>query len=448
MANLLERAESYESASPHFPLISRSVAEKSLPRLAAMTLFSDKSYLRMHPDVGAHGIDPYFHALFYGAAEGRALFDREQVARSLGRASIFLDDQATPPPTYGSLDDHFSAFRKRVPAASIYVSSLGNIFMKEIAEDIAVDLRRAGIDVFIRDETSDMTQREPLSIVVAPHEFFTLGDGKSWMRDEVIESSFVYNTEQLQTPWFAKSLPAILASPGVFDISPQVAHLLGEAGLPAMHLEPGAALRTHWLEDADLDHPLVSALPARAKSSDFGLVPWSERPIDISFFGSESDRRESFLARNASVLAKFSAFIYCRRQSHGVIRDQSEGQSLTRIAGHVAGHSKISLNLHRDEFSYFEWHRIVRQGMASGSLVVTDPCLSHPRLKPGEHFFQEDVRHIPNLLEWLVFDVDGRNEAQRVLKNTARLLSNDEDNFVRTASILSFLEEHMDGVLR
>jgi len=412
-----------------------------------MKLFSDKDYYELHPDVAAQDIDAYFHAFCYGAVEGRSLFKREQVARSLGKTSIAAKigvSRAEAEAT--SFNDRSEVFRTRFPEASIYVSSLGNIFMKEIAEDLAIDLRRAGIDVSVRDEYSDSARMRPLSIVVAPHEFFTLGRGKTWMRDAVVSSSFMYNTEQLQTPWFAKSLPAILTCPGIFDISPQAARLFEDAGMPAMHLEPGAAVRTRWLEDEDFDHPLVSALPAKAKSVTFSHAAWDERPIDVSFFGSESARRESFLGRNASVFSKFSSFLYYRRQSHGPIRNHSDGSSLTRIAGHVSGHSKISLNIHRDEFSYFEWHRMVRQGMASGSLVVTDPCLPHPYLKPGQHFFQEELRHIPNLLEWLIFDASGQREALKVLKNASDLLSNSENDFTRTDTILSFLLDHQDRI--
>ncbi len=444
MANFPRPAVPEESASPHLPRISRSLAEKSVRRLAALTLFSEKDYCEMHPGAAAgNEFDACVHAFCHGAPQGGPLFNPEQIARSLALVSASLINESAPSKSFQARAE---AFRTRYPVASIYVSSLGNTFMKEIAGDLAVDLRRAGIDVSVRDENSDMAGLLPLSIVVAPHEFFTLGAGKDWMRDTVVSSSFVYNTEQMHTPWFAKALPAILASPGVFDISPQAARLFEGAGIPSMHLEPGAVLQTRWLEDVDLDHPLIDALPAEAKGLTFDPSGWVERPIDVSFFGSESARRESFFGRNASTFAKLSSFIYYRRQWHGPILDHTEGRSLTRIAGHVAGYSKISLNIHRDEFPYFEWHRMVRQGMGSGSLVVTDPCLPHPHLKPGEHFLQEEARHIPNLLEWLIFDADGQCEAGRVLKNTARLLSNDEANFVRTDSILSFLSKQMDGV--
>jgi hypothetical protein len=440
-------AKPEESASHYLPRFSSSLAEKSARRLAAMALFSEKDYHEMHPgaadgrDVGA-----FYHALCYGAPQGGPLFKPEQIARSLANASGSSIDEPLPSaPVVSSFHDRAEAFREQYPNATIYVSSLGNTFMKEIAGDLALDLRRAGMDVAVRDENSDIASMPPLSIVVAPHEFFTLGAGKEWMRDAVVSASFVYNTEQLHTPWFAKAMPAILASQGVFDISPQAARLFGEAGIPAMHLEPGATLQTRWLEDADMDHPLVDALPTNAKGQIFDPGAWIGRPIDVSFFGSESARRESFFGRNAATFAKLSSFIYYRRQWHGPILDYTEGRSLTRLAGHVAGYSKISLNIHRDEFPYFEWHRMVRQGMASGALVVTDPCLPHPHLRPGEHFFEEEARHIPNLLEWLIFDADGQRDAQRVLKNTADLLSSNEANLVRTDAILSFLSKQLGG---
>lgn len=448
MNRFSQAAKPEESASFHLPQFSRSLAEKCSPRLAAMALFSEEDYHEMHPGAAnGRGVDASYHALCYGAPQGGPLFKPEQIARSLAGASGSpLDEPSPAAPIASSFQDRAAAFRAQYPHASVYVSSLGNTFMKEIAGDLALDLRRAGMDVALRDENSDIANMPPLSIVVAPHEFFTLGAGKEWMRDAVISASFVYNTEQLHTPWFAKAMPAILASRGVLDISPQAASLFQKAGVPAMHLEPGAALQTRWLEDADMDHPLVDALPTDAKGQIFDPKAWTGRPIDVSFFGSESARRESFFGRNAPTFAKLSSFIYYRRQWHGPILDYTEGRSLTRIAGHVAGHSKISLNIHRDEFPYFEWHRMVRQGMASGALVVTDPCLPHPHLRPGEHFFEEEARHIPNLLEWLIFDADGQRDAQRVLNNTASLLSSNEANVARTDAVLSFLSEQLGGI--
>jgi hypothetical protein len=330
---------------------------------------------------------------------------------------------------------------KPFPTASVYVSSLGNVFMNDIAHDLANDLSRSGITVSIENETSALPSRAAPSIVVAPHEFFWLGRGTTWLRDDVLPHTFVYNTEQLHTPWFAKALLPILAAKGVLDMSPQVARLLREAGIRSMHFEPSSSLRTRWLEEADVAHPLVRALPREARRIEIDVDEWDNRPVDVSFFGTESSSRESFLAGNAERFAKWSSFIYYRRHSRGPITNSLHDRALTRIAGHVAGYSKISLNIHRDEFPFFEWHRIVRQCMASGSVVVSDPCLPHPQLKPGEHYFEEEPRQIPNLIDWLLRDTEGRREARRVRDNASEHLKRNRDRRVQVSELLRRLSE-------
>lgn len=54
---------------------------------------------------------------------------------------------------------------------------------------------------------------------------------------------------------------------------------------------------------------------------------------------------------------------------------------------------------------------MVRLGMCSGSLVVSDPCLPHPDFVANEHYLQENARYIPDLLEWLLKTEDGAREA-------------------------------------
>ena len=83
------------------------------------------------------------------------------------------------------------------------------------------------------------------------------------------------------------------------------------------------------------------------------------------------------------------------------------------------------LNIHRDDYGFFEWHRIVQQGMVGGSVVVTEPTLPHPLYKAGVHFFEETGRHIPNLLEWLFKSNDGQDAAGKVQRNIAAIAEAD-----------------------
>jgi hypothetical protein len=97
------------------------------------------------------------------------------------------------------------------------------------------------------------------------------------------------------------------------------------------------------------------------------------------------------------------------------------------------------LNIHRDDIPYFEWHRMVQQGMALGALVVSDGCLPHPHFKPNEHFLQDEVRQVPNLIEWVLNTPDGRIAAGRIVSNVERLFNDDDYRKAKTAALLHFL---------
>ena len=413
----------------------------AVTRLKRLEIFDAEDYLRRNPDVAAAGVDPYEHFIQSGALEGRGRVDPEDLARLMSGLTLFDHaGRALPPDLHddGDLPDLVAD----VNHIGIFVSTQGNVFMEDLADDLASDLRSAGVRVDVLDETSDIETRPPTCLFVAPHEFFTLGCGSDWVRTDVLSEGFMFGTEQVQTKWFNISLPFILMSRGMLDICPQTASLFERLDMAALHVLPGARHRPHALTERDRLHPLYGVLPPVARGNKDPVLPFAARPIDISFFGTSSPRRDAFFARNAAFFADYETFNYIRRPGRGPIRSGGEDGALTRLAGHVSGHSKITLNIHREEFGYFEWHRMVRLGMCSGSLVVSDPCLPHPDFVANEHYLQENARHIPDLLEWLLKTEDGAREANRVRENVDLLLTNSFETNHAVARMLRFFAHH------
>ncbi len=380
----------------------------AVSRLTRLPIYSDADYLKLNRDIVSADVTPSAHALVYGFPEGRAVFDKGAVARGLGRlAQVDVDADATVVET---------AQDALPPAVDVYFNSLGNGFIREIAEDLVASLVAAGINAKLLDQQSDINARAPASVIMAPHEFFHLGDGRKWARDDVIRQSFMFNTEQPQTIWFERGVPFMLMSLGVIDICSQIATMFGEAGLPALHFNPEVVATAEWLLPDDMDHPLVRVLPKAARAAPRPDTVFDRRPIDVSFFGGTSSHRETFFVRNARFLADYECFLYYRRFEGPHTNSKRDGV-LSRLGGHVTGHSKITLNIHRDDYGFFEWHRIVKLAMAGGSVVVTEPCLPHPIYKPDVHFFAETGRHMPDLLDWLLKSDEGRVRAEQVRSN-------------------------------
>ena len=413
----------------------------AVTRLRRFDLFDADDYLRRNPEVAAAGYDAHTHFIQSGALEGRGRVDPEELARVMSGFMLF-DHAVQALPPLEETAAVLSGLVADIPHVGIYVSSFGNMFMDEIAEDLAADLRSVGVTVDLLDENAAIDRRPPICLFVAPHEFFLLGRGPEWVRDDVFAGAVMFGTEQVQTTWFNLALPFILLSRAMLDICPQTAALFEHTGMAALHVLPGLRLQPHRLTDRDKQHPLFRVLPEAAQSEPDPQRPFLKRPIDIAFFGTSSPRRDQFFARNAAFLSDYETFNYCRRSDRGPILGNSEDGALTRLAGHVSGHSKITLNIHREEFGYFEWHRMVRLGMCSGSLVVSDPCLPHPNFVANEHYLQESARRIPDLLEWLLTTEDGNREAERVRANVDSLITNSLDRRHTMLQLLRFLSLH------
>ena len=394
---------------------SAASLRSGIDRLARFPMFSEQHYLDLNRDVAGGLLPPVHHAMVYGFAEGRSIMNKRKVSLELGLVSAEIP--AAPKKPVGL----------RVPPSRIgvYYNSLGNGFIREIAGDMVAWLHSAGLPGELLDESSSIEDRPACAIFVAPHEFFHLGDGRNWTLDEVVSQSFMLNTEQPQTLWFDRGMPFILMSRGVIDICVQNGCLFSQAGLPALHMnseiEP---VETHLLAE-DASHPLVRVLPPALRAPPPADTPFAERAFDLTFFGGSSGKRDAFFTRNAAFLSNYHNFLYYRRFEGPHTNSKRDGV-LGRLASHVTGHSKISLNIHRDEYGFFEWHRIVKIAMAGGAVVVSEPCLPHPLFKPNEHFFEETGRHMPDLIEWLIHSPEGRDKAEAVRRAASAKIYDEE----------------------
>lgn len=397
--------------------VGRENLLKAERRLRKFKFFDADEYLALNPDIIV--MDRAEHFMLYGSHEGRTVVSRKTIARQIGRSIDTMSKKASavrstvsrPPaePKLGSRN------------FGVYCNSLSNAFMHEIADDLADCLEAAGVDVRRLDEKADRRSRPDICIYVAPHEFFVLGDGPDWVADDVFRNAIAYNTEQPQTTWFWRGLPFALLSCGVVDMSWQAADAFAPA-MPAVHLFPGARVRSVSISPSDRAHPLLAGayqLNGVAQSSP--TEAFGARPLDIAFFGARSPMREHFFARNAEALSRFESVIYLRDDARPIAMNDGMG-NLSAVSNFISGNAKIVLSLHRDEFGYFEWHRMIRQGMALGSIVVSDICVDHPLLKAGRHFFMAEPRHIPQLLQWVLETPDGRVAAEAVRQNCFELL--------------------------
>lgn len=367
-------------------------------------LFDREAYVGRYPDVAKSGLDPLHHYMRYGIQAGFNCTSLGTIAR-LWR-EVLLEKPATP--STPALDNP-----GRYKAA-VYVSSLGNFFMTEIADVIMCGLREAGVEARRLSEKDTPLAGTTHHIVVAPHEFFVLGDGRKWATDDFVSRAVLFSTEQIQTQWFARSLVYLLRAKAVADMNQQTAAILRRGGVKAICVQPGHAI-TFAPFAAPVALPTSRALDSlspEVRTFDVTQSAFAARPIDLLFLGSTSPKREKHLAAFAPKLAKLNTFIYATRMTRPLTGEASPTAS-PEVTAALLQRSKILLNIHRDEYTYFEWWRLM-QAFWNRTLVVTEPCFPHPLYKPGIHYLEEAPRHLPHLVEWLVRTPEGQAKAEEI----------------------------------
>ncbi|HLZ72646.1 MAG TPA: hypothetical protein VKV26_22290 [Dehalococcoidia bacterium] len=238
-------------------LLQHFVAGGGSGGLAPHPLFESAAYLRANPDVAAAGMNPLTHYLRYGFREGRGpgrLFNprfyldahpdlprdsnplQHYVQRGLaeGRrgwsdadAEALLSAVTLNPGTARCL-----AYRGRprddANAADLpwqglrfglFASSDGNYFCTALRDLLADGLSRCGIAPLLLDERSQPPPDLSAYLVVAPDEFFTLGQGVSMAEAFPFTRTVLFNVAPLDALGFARSLTWFSRAAAVLDCS-------------------------------------------------------------------------------------------------------------------------------------------------------------------------------------------------------------------------------------
>ena len=283
----------------------------------------------------------------------------------------------------------------------MYASSLGNFFFRHIADRIAEGLRASGVRVYRLDQNSSRPPDTGADFFVAPHEFFHLGSGPTWRDLPALSGSVMLNTEQPGTSWYFLALRYADASTTLVDLSPQSALLLHDFGRSRSGYFPVGFLpaRLTAADKRPLDLAAVRGFEVQAASpskwSHRGVSEWRDRPIDVLFLGTLTPRRSQALGRLASTLARYKCFIHAPTGLGAPLTGEKRSIGMEESLL-LARNAKVMLNVHRDEFSYFEWHRVMMMGIEQGAIVLSEPCFPSPGVEPGRHFLASGVEEMPD----------------------------------------------------
>ena len=256
-------------------------------------------------------------------------------------------------------------------------------------------------------------------IIVAPHEFCVLGEGRGWSQ-QVLARSVPLNTEQWHTGWFTDALRFLRKAGRGLDINPTSASGLNAWGLPVAFL-PLVELEgsPYAIEQAPLSPDFAAARAIEPLTYPQNAA---ERAYDLLFIGASNQRRAQALGNLAPVLSDRTTFLHCP-QFNGPAREGDPDAMTTADAVQLARNARLLLNLHQGESRYFEWHRIYLLGIARGCVVLSEPCLANAWVIEGTHYIGCEADAMGEQIEWLLGTDEGAARCAQIAANCAELVA-------------------------
>lgn len=310
-------------------------------------------------------------------------------------------------------EQSFPALREKKVA--LYITSNGNYFFREILTYIQEGFSELGYSVVVKDEHDEFGGDFDWHIVVAPHEFFFIGDGWHFRDNPWPKNTIIVNLEQPHLSWFAQVEHCLPQAYAVWDINYESTQLLAQKHSRAMFVPLGYS---HSIEKKNIvmqlpQNQTTEMLDVVSMVGNFHIAAFAKRPIDICFIGVLSERRDKFFAEYGSLFTKYNCYFYFWNGKQPMITGTNTSMDTTTAQG-IIQRSKILINIHQGDQPYFEWHRIVNQGIANRTLVISETCTSGDEFTPGEDFISSELSDIPKHIEYYL---DSKNsiQAQKII---------------------------------
>jgi hypothetical protein len=274
----------------------------------------------------------------------------------------------------------------------IHVAKYGNHFMEEIANIFNNAILNNGLVSFVA--LDKIPQENCINIIIAPHEYFPLF-GDKFIEFNILDnkSTFIImiNVEQPGSQWFELSCNYFKYADYIFDISSIGYKEILNRGFKVDYLPLG------------FSEILKSSLI-------------KEKDIDIIFLGHCSPKRELFFARHSRVLSNYNCLLLFNYLEEPRKPGDSGYYEDTEISGLIQ-RSKICINIHSFDRSYFEWHRIIKC-IINKAVVVTELSVDTEPLENEISFYNKNLDEIIPTVEYLLKNEDLRNQIAHNAYNT------------------------------
>jgi len=307
---------------------------------------------------------------------------------------------------------------------AVYFSEAGNYFYREMALYTARAIEQLGCRATVRSSAKPFDPSSKWHLIVSPNEFFFLGHFPRELAETSDKNILFLLADQPHTTWFKRSLSIANLATHILDISHDTIPLLKDKGLNATYL-PLGYLERFPLYEGEGPLPLSPETESLGRAvREFQSIgrPLADRPIDISFVGTLTPRRDRFFGDNAARFWQYRCHFRLVGPYHVPVPRHQDPNMETVLTAGIARRSRVVLNIHRDESPYFEWHRMVLGAMWQEALVITEKSTAAPPFVPGVDYVEVDCDAIPDALDYYLKDPIGRDEAEAIRSSASRKL--------------------------
>jgi hypothetical protein len=263
-----------------------------------------------------------------------------------------------------------------VPEAAFVLSGAQPRSLRELAETVGHELGLQGVPARVHEDGFPEPAPHLVYVWVDPAGYLAAEGFAARPGEEILRRTILlYDEHRAPSAGEEAQLELARSAGAVFCIDGQSGRALTRLGIPARVMRPGYSRA--------LDR----------------FKPEADRPIDMTFVGSHTQRRTQALARGAAVFSRY------RTALHLVNRTSPAGglAAAAPDTWSLLAQSKIALNFHCDASVDLEWRRVV-DAIHAGAVVVSEHSTSLAPLVAGEHLLVASADAVPFVAEALLRD--------------------------------------------
>ncbi|MBI4252667.1 class I SAM-dependent methyltransferase [Candidatus Uhrbacteria bacterium] len=288
---------------------------------------------------------------------------------------------------------------------AIYIGSNSQQCLGEVAELLRCGFEEIGMNVRCGNEKLGFFDDVEWHIIIAACEFFFNTPEGQGLAEKLPRNSILFILEQPYSHWYTQIESLFKFAHALWSPDYSTCRLLEAQNYKHVVFMPlGYSAKFNLYKEIPIlpNNTFTSFLPDSTKKYSFSHHPWHERPIDITIFCHLTERRNEFFAKNAHIFSKYNCYFVFVNAANGLVVASDSRPPDTETTNGIIQRSKILINIHRSSLQYFEWHRIVMQGVWNKALIISEKCEDGFPFQNGKDYVMCEIEEIADRVDFFL----------------------------------------------